>query len=492
VAKTTRREFLKSAGAAGAGILAGGVPRLSAAASSAARTVKPNIILIVGDDLGRSELGCYGQEKIRTPHIDRLAAEGIRFTQFYSGSPVCAPSRCVLMTGLHSGHAFIRDNKEVQPEGQLPIPPDSIVLPRLLKAEGYATGAMGKWGLGHPGSGSEPHNMGFDLFYGYNCQRHAHNYYPAYLWRNGAKETIEGNDGKSATGEHYAPDLFEREALAFIRANRDRPFFLFYPTTVPHLALQVPEDSLAEYRGKWPETPYDGKNGYLPHPAPRAAYAAMVTRFDRSVGRILGLVKELGLDDNTLVLFTSDNGSTYDIGGYDPGFFKGTGPLRDAKGSISEGGIRVPLIARWPGRIWPGRTTPHISGFQDFLPTILDAAGGAGRIPRSIDGLSFLPTLTGMFPQTGHSYFYMEFAGYGGQVMVRTGEWKAVRRNLLKDPGARLELYDLSIDEGEQNDVGGEHPELSRRARVLMRESHRPSREFPIPALDDDGRGPGF
>ncbi len=484
MSRTTRRDFLKSAGAAGAGLWASRQPAFSSLRDGPPGRPKPNVILFVGDDLGRSELGCYGQEKIRTPNIDRLAAEGARFTRFYSGSPVCAPSRCVLMTGLHSGHAFIRDNKEIQPEGQLPIPADAAILPRLLKNEGYATGAVGKWGLGYPGSGSEPEKMGFDLFFGYNCQRHAHNHFPSYLWRNADRVPIEGNDGKSATGKRYAPDLFEKEALAFIRANRSRPFFLFYATTVPHLALQVPEDSLAEYRGLWPETPYDGKNGYLPHPTPRAAYAAMVTRFDRSVGRVLSLVKELGLDGDTLVLFTSDNGSTFSVGGYDAPFFRGTGPLRDAKGSIYEGGIRVPLIARWPGRIGPGRMSAHLAAFQDILPTVLDAAGGRGRIPAAVDGLSFLPALLGQGMQTPHPYLYMEFAGYGGQVMVRTGGWKALRRDLIKNPEARLELYDLSLDEGEQDDVGGEHPELSRRARVLIREAHRPSKEFPIPALD--------
>lgn len=485
--RTTRREFIKSAGAAGAGLWAAHHPALSMLRDAPAGRAKPNVILFVGDDLGHSELGCYGQEKIRTPNIVRLASEGVRFTQFYSGSPVCAPSRCVLMTGMHSGHAFVRDNKEIQPEGQLPIPSETRILPKLLEDEGYATGAVGKWGLGYPGSGSEPEKMGFDLFFGYNCQRHAHNHYPSYLWRNLERVTIEGNDGKSATGKQYAPDLFEREALAFIRANKSRPFFLFYATTAPHLALQVPEDSLAEYRGRWEETPYDGKNGYLPHPTPRAAYAAMVTRFDRSVGRVLGLVKELGLDKDTLVLFTSDNGSTYRIGGYDPEFFQGTRPFRDAKGAIYEGGIRVPLIARWPERIWPGRTSAHVAAFQDILPTVVEAAGGTGRLPANLDGLSFLPTLLGSGMQVGHPYLYMEFAGYGGQVMVRMSNWKALRRGLLKNPDAPLEMYDLSIDIGEQNNVAREHPELSRRARVLMKEGHRPSKEFRIPALDGGG-----
>jgi arylsulfatase A len=484
MSRTTRREFLKTAGAAGAGILGARVPILGGSRSAGPERVQPNIILFVGDDLGWAELGCYGQEKIKTPNIDRLATEGVRFTQFYSGSPVCAPSRCVLMTGKHSGHAFIRDNKEVQPEGQLPIPSDSITLPMLLKKEGYATGAVGKWGLGFPGSGSEPENMGLDLFFGYNCQRHAHNHYPAYLWRNSERVPIEGNDGKSASGKTYAPDLFEKEAISFIRANEKRPFFLFYATTIPHLALQVPDDSLAEYLGKWDDPPYDGKNGYLPQAHPRAAYAAMVTRFDRSVGRVMALVKELGLARDTLVLVTSDNGSTYTIGGYDPGFFQGTGPFRDAKGAIYEGGIRVPLVAHWPGRIWPGRTSEHVAGFQDLLPTLLEAAGAGGRLPAGLDGLSFLPMATASEMQKPHPYLYMEFAGYGGQVMVRMSNWKAVRRDLIKNPDAPLELYDLSLDIGEKDDVAKDHPEISRRARVLMKEAHTPSKEFPIPALD--------
>src|SRR5215510_1239735 len=264
---------------------------------------KPNIILILADDLGWGDLGSYGQTKIKTPHLDRLAAEGIRFTQFYSGSPVCAPSRCVLMTGKHGGHAYIRDNREAKPEGQQPIPASEVTIAELLKSRGYATGAFGKWGLGFVGTEGDPNKQGFDLFYGYNCQREAHNFYPDHLWRNEQKVVLEGNN-RGLTGKHYSHDLIEAEALQFIRDHRARPFFLYVPFTIPHLALQVPEDSLSEYVGKWDDPPYDGSRGYLPHPHPRAAYAAMVTRMDRSVGRILALVKELGLDDNTLVIFT--------------------------------------------------------------------------------------------------------------------------------------------------------------------------------------------
>ena len=486
--KTSRREFLKMAGvlsaAAWPGSRMAGESRFSGIQNAGFRPPrKPNIILILGDDLGHSELGCYGQSKIRTPHIDGLAKEGVRFTQSYSGSPVCAPSRCVLMTGKHAGHAFIRDNREIQPEGQLPIPGDTVTLPKLLKKAGYATGCVGKWGLGPPASEGDPNKQGFDRFFGYNCQRHAHNHYPTYLWRNDKKITIEGNDG-GPTGKQYAPDLFEAEALDFIRANKDRPFFLFYATTVPHLALQVPDDSLAEYKGLWEDPPYDGKNGYQPQKYPRAAYAAMVTRLDRSVGRIVSLIKRLGLDDDTLVLVTSDNGSTYKIGGYDPDFFRGTGLFREAKGSIYEGGIRIPLVARWSGRIKAARTSGQVVAFQDILPTMLDVAGAREAIPADIDGISFWPELLAERTRQARSPLYMEFAGYGGQVMVRMGDWKAVRRDLIKNAGAPIELYDLSLDIGEKNDVAVQQPDIVKAVIGIMKAEHQPSKEFPIPALD--------
>jgi arylsulfatase A len=483
MSRTTRRTFLIRTGSIGAGLWARNMS-ISAALQTASSS-RPNIILFLGDDLGHSDLGCYGQQKIRTPAIDALAREGVRFTQCYSGSPVCAPSRCVLMTGKHAGHAFVRDNHEIQPEGQLPIPASTITLPKILRNEGYVTGAVGKWGLGPPDSEGDPNRQGFDLFFGYNCQRHAHNHYPAYLWRNDAKITIEGNDGASPTGKQYAPDLFESETMNFIRANRNRAFFLFFATTVPHLALQVPEDSLAEYRGRWDDPPYDGKDGYQPQQYPRAAYAAMVTRMDRSVGRIMALLKELGLDNNTLVLFSSDNGASFAAAGFDGAFFKGTGPFRASKGSIYEGGIRVPLIARWPGRIKAGGTSGHVTAFQDMLPTILDTAGSKDRIPADSDGLTFLPTLTGSGRQAEHSYLYMEFAGYGGQVMVRMGNWKGVRKDLLKNPAAPVELYDLAQDIAEKNDLAARRPDIVKKIAAIIRAEHRPSKEFPIPALDN-------
>jgi arylsulfatase len=477
----TRREFLEGVGRAGLGAAAlgwGGRPVLASAGER-----KPNVILFLGDDLGSSQLGCYGEKKIRTPNIDRLAASGVRFNQAYSGSPVCAPSRCVLLTGYHTGHAHIRDNREIKPEGQEPIPAGTVTLAELLKAEGYATAVVGKWGLGYPGSEGEPNRQGFDLFFGYNCQRHAHNHYPTYLRRNGEKVALAGNDG-GATGNAYAPDLVEREALGFIRAHRAEPFFLFFATTIPHLALQVPEDSLGEYKGTWPETPYDGKNGYLPNPAPRATYAAMVTRFDRSVGRVLALVAELGLEKDTLVLFSSDNGATYDIGGYDMDFFGGNGPFRMHKGYVYEGGIRVPLIVSWPGRVRGGWTSDHVCAFQDIVPTVLNAVGAPARVPKGLDGLNFAPVFLEQGAPARHEFLYLEFPSYGGQQMVRMGRWKGVRQNLSKDPAAPVELYDLEADVGETKDLAAGHPDVVAKVREVMRAERRPSKEFPFPALD--------
>ncbi len=477
----TRREFLGAAARAGSGLAA---LSLAGGPLGCARRRPPNIVLILADDLGYSQLGCYGGTRIRTPHIDRLAAEGTRFTRAYSGSPVCAPSRCVLLTGLHTGHAHVRDNLEIEPEGQTPLPAGTRTLPRLLRREGYATGLVGKWGLGFPGSTGDPLAQGFDHFFGYNCQRKAHNHYPAELWRNAERVRLEGNDG-GPSGRQYAPDLFEREALDYIAANRARPFFLFFATTVPHLALQVPEDSLAEYEGGWPETPYDGGKGYQPHGRPRAAYAAMVTRFDRTVGRLTALLAKLGLERDTLVLFASDNGPTYDVGGYDMDFFRGSDGFRSHKGYLYEGGIRVPFIARRPGVVPAGRTSAQLLSFQDVLPTVLDAAGAGSRTPRDVDGASVLPVIEGRpGPSAADRVFYMEFPAYGGQQMARSGRWKAVRQDLLRNPDAPVELYDLESDPGETTDVAAGNPEAVARLRGIMDSQHRPSAEFPFPALD--------
>ena len=447
---------------------------------SPAATDKPNIIYLLADDLGYNELGCYGQKWIKTPHIDALAAEGMRFTQHYSGAPVCAPSRCVLMTGKHTGHAYIRNNSEVKPEGQRPIPEATVTVAELLKRRGYATAAIGKWGLGFPGSEGDPNKQGFDLFYGYNCQRHAHNHYPRYLWRNDHRVKLEGNT-RSLTGKQFSQDLFTREALSFIKKNKDRPFFLYMPFAIPHLSIQVPEESLAQYRGKIPEADYKHR-GYLKHPFPRAGYAAMISHLDRDVGKIMALLKELGLDDNTLVMFSSDNGPTYNrLGGSDSDFFESARPFSGLKGSVHEGGIRVPLVARWPGRIKPGTTSDHISAFWDVLPTLCDVAGA--KPPADIDGISFAPTLLGAGKQQQHEFLYWEFAAYSGQQAVRMGKWKALRKGMFRG-NMHVHLYDLEKDAAEQHDVSKAHPEVVARIKRIMAASHTPSKQFPFKQID--------
>jgi arylsulfatase A-like enzyme len=465
---------------------------------------RPNVVFVLADDLGWAELGCYGQQKIRTPSLDRLAAEGVRFTQHYSGNAVCAPSRSVLLTGQHPGRTPIRDNREIQPEGQVALPAAALTLAELFKSLGYATGAMGKWGLGPPGSEGDPLRQGFDRFFGYNCQRHAHNYYPTYLYDDGRRLALDNpafpvtqelpdgadpGDSRSYagyTGRVYAPDLVWERARAFIRENEGRPFFLYLPTTVPHLALQVPEDSLAEYRGLWPDPPYRGGNGYLPHPSPRAAYAAMVTRMDREVGRTLDLLRERGLDERTIVVFTSDNGPTYDrVGGSDSTFFRSAGPFRGLKGSLHEGGVRVPAIVRWTGRVSAGLVSERVTGFEDWLPTLLELAGATDAVPPAVDGQSFAPTLLGR-AQEPRPFLYREFPGYGGQQTVRVGDWKGVRQGLGKPGPARLELYDLKGDVGEGRDVAAEHPDVVAQMEALLAREHQPSSAFPLVALDGE------
>jgi arylsulfatase A len=448
---------------------------------------RPNIVFILADDLGWADLGCYGGRKIHTPSIDRLAAEGIRFTQHYSGNAVCAPSRCCLMTGKHPGHAFIRNNREVQPEGQFPIPSDTVTIAKLLKAHGYATAAIGKWGLGPPGSDGDPTRQGFDLFFGYNCQRQAHNFYPRYLWRNDQQIMLDGNDA-GRTGKQYSHDLMEAEALTFIRDHRAGPFFLYLPFTIPHLALQVPDDSLAEYAGQWDDPPYGGDKGYQPHETPRAAYAAMITRMDRSVGRIAELIRRLGLDERTVVFFSSDNGpAPLNVGGADSKFFESAGALRGLKGELYEGGIRTPLIARWPNTIPSGSTSDLPSAFWDLLPTLCEIAGAP--VPDGIDGNSLLGVLRGAQPTKRHDFLYWEFAGYGGQQAVRMGDWKGIRTN-LNNRLSKTELYDLASDSNETHDVASEHPDLVSRIERIMRDEHVVSESFPIQTIDELARTP--
>lgn len=442
----------------------------------------PNVVLIVADDLGWAELGCYGQKHIKTPNLDQLAAGGMRFTQFYSGQAVCAPSRCVLMTGKHTGHSAVRDNREApdKAEGQLPMSADEVTVATLLKKKGYATAAIGKWGLGMFGTSGDPLKHGFDGFYGYNCQRHAHTHYPTYLYRDDKRFDLKGNDG--AKGDSFSHDLFEAEALKLLDANKGKPFFLYLPFTVPHVAVQVPDDSLKEYEGKLGDDPaYDGSKGYRKHPAPHAGYAAMVTRMDRTVGRIVDKLKELKLDENTLVLFTSDNGPTHNVGGADSTFFKSAGDLKGLKGSLYEGGIRVPLLAYWPGKIKAGTTCDTPFAFWDVLPTLGELTGA--ETPKGIDGVSFLPTLLGKEWQKSHDFLYWEFPGYGGQQAVREGDWKAVRQKLGQKKVV-TELYDLKADPNETTDVAAKNPDVVRRLERRMADEHTPNKDFPLQAID--------
>ncbi len=449
---------------------------------------RPNVVVILADDLGYAELGSYGQKKIRTPHLDRMAAEGLRFTQFYSGSPVCAPSRATLLTGKHTGHAYIRDNHELggftdeEERGQLPLRAGEPTLAGWLKARGYATAVVGKWGLGGPGSEGVPTRHGFDLFFGYLDQKQAHNFYPTHLWRNEERvplrntyfsphQKLAGDPADPASyaqysGTEYASDAMTREAVAFLKAPRDAPFLLYFAPTQPHLALQVPDAALAQYKDAFPETPYTGDRGYLPHRTPRAAYAAMISYLDAQVGILLSTLAETGKDRDTLVMFTSDNGATWDIGGVDPEFFDSDGGLRGHKGDVYEGGIRVPFIARWPGRIAAGRVTPHVAANWDIWATIADLLGE--QPPAGTDGVSFLPTLLGEGRQREHEALYWEYHSRGSSQAVRMGRWKGVRSNLAKRPDAPVELYDLETDPREERDVAAAHPDVVRRIEQVM------------------------
>ena len=475
-----RRDFLRAVGYGAASMALSGCANATQRTRFGANRKKTNIVYLIADDLGYAEVGCYGQKKIKTPNIDKLATQGMKFTQHYSGNPVCAPSRCVLMTGKHSGHSQVRGNKQVGGKegwklgstigGQWPLKAGTVTVAGILKDAGYRTGAFGKWGLGLVGTTGDPNKQGFDHFFGYICQRQAHTFYPNHLWRDGKVEWIEANkDGKDGA---YSHDLIANEALKFVKANKDRPFFLYVPFTIPHVALQVPEDSLAEYRGKWPDPPYTGDKGYFPHPNPRACYAAMVTRMDRDVGRIISLLKELNLEDNTIVMFTSDNGPTFN-GGSDSEFFESARPLRGLKGSVYEGGIRVPFIVRWPGKIRAGSTSEHICAFWDVLPTCCELIGVDA--PGDIDGISMLPTLLAQrSKQKKHKYLYWELRGRQG---VRMGRWKAVRTN----PNKKIQLYDLSKDIGEQNDVADANPEILTKMAELMKTGRTESDVFPMP-----------
>jgi len=440
----------------------------------------PNIIYILADDAGYGDLSCYGQTKFKTPNIDALAKNGLRFTNHYSGSTVCAPSRSVLFTGLHTGHTPIRGNKETRPEGQYPMPDSLTNLARVFKEAGYVTGAFGKWGLGPPGSIGDPLNQGFDRFYGYNCQRFGHNYYPYHLWSDRDSVVLEANRGNN-NGD-YAPQLIQQELMRFIEENKERPFFLYMPTIIPHAELVAPEKYMNKYRGLYgKEEPYQGvddgeflrQGPYQSQSDPRAAFAAMMSLLDDQVGAIVKKVNDLGLAENTLIIFTSDNGPHLE-GGADPDFFDSNGPLRGYKRDLYEGGIRVPMIAYWPETIEPG-VSDHVSAFWDVMPTMAELIGQP--VP-PIDGLSFLATLLGEKDQLDHDYLYWEFHEKGGRQAVRKGNFKAVRYDVFENPNTTPELYDLSKDISEQQNIAEEYPLIITEMENIMATTRIPSEVF--------------
>jgi len=446
----------------------------------------PNVIFILADDLGYGDLGFLGQQYIQTPALDRLASQGMRFSQHYAGAPVCAPSRSTLLTGLHTGHTPIRGNFEIQPEGQYPMPDTLMTLGKIFQQAGYRTAAFGKWGLGFVGTTGDPSNQGFDHFFGYNCQRYAHRYYPAYLWENQQQVPLLGNDWTTKTT--FAPDLIHQKSLEFIEANQHQPFFLFLPLVMPHAELAVPEDETFHYyRIKFGEefphiAPPGGDYGpemvipgYQSQPYPRATFAAMVARIDRYVGDIMSKLEDLSISENTLLVFTSDNGAHRE-GGADPEFFDSNGPFRGFKRDLYEGGIHVPLVVHWPGKIKAGIQSSHVAAFWDWLPTLADAIGAAS--PAGIDGISFLPTLLDAGKQQLPDHLYWEFHESGGRQALRKGDWKLVKYQVQDATKTTVELFDLANDPEERTNVALDHPALVAELEGLMQKAHRPNPIF--------------
>jgi arylsulfatase A-like enzyme len=486
-----RRDFLKTISA---GALTATIP--GCRTWPIVKSPRPNIVLILADDLGYGDLGCYGQKEIATPNIDRIAKEGLIFTDHYAGSTVCAPSRCALMTGLHTGHCWIRGN------ALIPLRPSDVTVAELLKKAGYTTGIIGKWGLGEAGTTGIPNKKGFDYWFGYLNQRHAHNYYPEFLWRNQEKIAVEGNQlppessvedriggwGESINKVTYSPDLFTKEAMAFVEQNsdfakparptggatpdkKDRPFFLYLAYTVPHANNEAGQNGM--------EVPSLGQYADKDWPAPQKGHAAMITRMDADIGKLMAKLKKLGIDDNTLVMFSSDNGP-HKEGGGDPNFFKSAGPLRGYKRDLYEGGIRVPMLARWPGKIKAGSKTNHISAFWDFLPTCCELVGI--ETPKGTDGISILPTLLGEpQKQKKHEFLYWEFHEQGKKQAVRIDDWKGVRLNVAKNPDGPIELYNLKADIGEQKDLTAERTEVAEKIKKYLETARTPSENWPIP-----------
>lgn len=482
----------------------------------------PNIVYILADDLGYGELGVYGQKHIETPNLDALAKSGMRFTQHYSGSPVCAPARCVLMTGQHTGHAHVRGNDEWRArgkvwdymamfedpylEGQRPLPDSIITVAELLQSAGYRTGAFGKWGLGAPTTEGVPNRQGFDTFFGYNCQRQAHTFYPLHLWKNEERvlldnkavaphtnltENADPNDPESYADfmlNEYAPTLIHEEVIKFVRENQSQPFFLYYPNIIPHLPLQAPRKWVEYYEKKFgPEEPFTGTS-YFPNRTPRATYAAMISYLDEQVGDLINTLRDLGVYENTLVMFSSDNGPSY-VGGVDASWFNSAGPFKEdrgyTKGYVHEGGIRVPLIVSWQDHVKPGTESDHISAFYDVLPTLCEVVGISA--PKNTDGISFLPTLLGK-TQEKHKFLYWEFPAYSGQQAVRMGQWKGIRKGIIEEGNLDLELYNLDDDPEEIRDLAQNNPEVVEEIERIMRESHISAtiERFKMEALGDD------
>jgi len=429
---------------------------------------KPNVIFILADDLGYGDLGCFGQTKIQTPVLDKLAMDGMTLTNFYAGSTVCAPSRCALMTGKHTGHAHIRGNALV------PLRPTDATVAELFQKAGYATGLVGKWGLGEEDSVGIPTKKGFDTFFGYLNQKHAHNYYPDFLHRGASREPIPANKqragvpGVAETPTVYAPDLFREEALKFLTANKSKPFFLYFSTVVPHA-----NNEKTRADGEGMEVPTDAPYSKQKWPKAEKNKAATITRMDSDIGVLLAKLKELKLDDNTLVIFTSDNGPHRE-GGNDPAFFTSSGPFRGIKRSLTDGGIRVPCIVRWPGVVKPGTTSDHLSAFWDFFPTVADILGG--KPPADTDGISFLPTLIGQGTQKAHEYLYWEFHEGGFAQAIRYGNWKAIK----PAPIAPVKLYDTVADPLEKSDVATANSDAVAKATTILKAARTDSKEFPI------------
>jgi arylsulfatase A-like enzyme len=469
-----RRSFIKTL-SLGAGISVISGDRKFAELITQHKTNKPNIIFILADDLGYGDLGCYGQKKIKTPFIDKMADEGIRFTSAYSGSPVCAPSRNCLMTGQHTGHTTIRHNSSFVTKERIPLNPNDFTVAQLLKENGYTTGLIGKWGLGEPDSTGHPNKKGFDYFFGFLNQKHAHSHYPDYLWRN--EEKIFLPENQNDRRKTYAHDLFAKESLEFIENNKSNPFFLHLTFTIPHAELLVPDDSLKEYLGEFTEDkPFIGNSaeGYSAQPYPHAAYAAMITRMDRDIGKLFKKLKETGIDDNTIVFLSSDNGPS-SAGGIDPEFFNSNGSLRGEKYNLYEGGIRIPMIVRYPYKIKSAAVSDEPIMFCDFLPTVAELINTSA--PPHVDGISVLPSLRGKSLHN-HRYLYWEIKNGKKEFnqAVRMGKWKAVRIN----PDKVIELYDLSTDISEKNDVSGKNRPVVEEIEKYLSEAHHESKHWPM------------